>query len=87
MSDNEENETWNAFSVYQGKAFQEFLMLGSENGVFEIRMFPELKIRHKLVIASGSSIKEIVPLGKDGSVLVCLDKMKEIVILENISKE
>ena len=87
MNDREENESWTAFSVYQGKAFQEFLMLGSKNGVFELRMLPELKIRHKLVIASGTSVKEIVPLGKDGSVLVCLDKMKEIVVLENLSKE
>ena len=87
MNDNEEHENWSTFSVYQGTAFQEFLMLGSENGVFELRMLPELKIRHKLVIANGSTVKEIVPLGKDGSVLVCLDKMKEIVILENISKE
>ena len=85
-----ESDHWISFAKYRGEAFQEYLLLGSDKGVFELRKFPELQVKHRLFVSERNyAVNEIVPViihNNYGSVLLCLEQNKEIVLLDNIIK-
>ena len=85
-----ESDHWISFAKYRGDAFHEYLLLGSDKGVFELRKLPELQVKHRMFISQNNyAVNEIVPIithNNFGSVLLCLDHNKEIVVLDNLNK-
>ena len=85
-----ESDRWVSFAKYRGRAFREYLLLGSDSGVFELRALPELQVKHRMFTSEKKyAVSEIVPIitqSNFGSVLLCLEQNKEVVILDSVIK-